>query len=456
MELLQTLLAFFFVLGAVVVLHEMGHFLVAKAVGVYCKTFSVGFGPRLFRRQWGETEYQIAAVPFGGFVKMAGEGAMEEIQDAGTSGTGLDLTPDGEPIPPERYFSNKTPWQRLAVIVAGPLMNLVLAFVVLFGLYLVGGVEDVPITGVGTVVEDSPAERAGIEVGDRLVEIDGVVTDYWYAGLKTILDAYERDDAPVTLTLDRQGEMVRVQFEPERVDGRWSLGMHYRADTRVGKVKRGGPAWNAGLRRGAVITSIDGLPVTNYSQVAEKVNASIDTPLQLTWTHEGEVHSATVTPEAATVAISFNETETLGRIYYEEYREARSLGVGESLEMGARTTWGMVGQTALFLKTLIAGGASKDAVSGPLRIAQFSGEMVRWGFDYLLRFLALFSVNLFLLNLLPVPVLDGGHAVFILYELILRRPANQRVQAMATQVGFVALMLLMAWVLTMDVINVVS
>ncbi len=456
MDFLQTLLAFFFVLGAVVVLHEMGHFLVAKSVGIYCKTFSVGFGPRIFRRQWGETEYQIAAIPFGGFVKMAGEGALEELQDVGSSGSGLDIAPDGQPIPPDRYFLNKTPWQRLAVIVAGPLMNLVLALVVLVGLYVVQGVEDIPANRVGTVVEGSAADRAGIEVGDRLVEIGGETFDYWYSGLQTLVEDYESRGAPVPITLERSGEMLRVDLEPERIEGRWSVGMRYQADPRVGNVKQGGPAWKAGLRRGDVILAIDGEPITTYSQIVEKVHASIDTPLEFRWLHEGEERSAAVTPQKATVPVSLAETEVVGRVYFEEYRESISLPFTTAVAMGTRTTWGMVEQTASFLKTLVTKGASKDSVSGPLRIAQFSGEMSRWGFDYLLRFLALFSVNLFLLNLLPVPVLDGGHAVFIIYELVLRRPANQRVQATATQVGFVALMLLMAWVVTMDLISVVS
>lgn len=456
MDLLTTLLAFFFVLGVVVVLHEMGHFLVAKSVGIYCKTFSVGFGPRVWKRQWGETEYQIAAIPFGGFVKMAGEGAMEEIQDAGTEGTGLDHTPSGEPIPPERYFMNKTTWQRMAVVVAGPLMNLVLALAVLIGLYWANGVEDVPITTVGQVAEESPAAEAGFQVGDRIVEVDGEATRYWYESLQAIVESHEESGQPVDVVVDRGGQAHVLEILPRQEGSRWSVGMGYRADTRVGNVKKGGPAWEAGLRRGDVITAIDGEPVVDYAAVAEKVNESTGTPLEFTWRHEGETRTATIVPEEATVAVSFDETRTVGRIYYEEYRESRSVGLAGAVELGARTTWGMVSQTALFLKTLVTGGASKDAVSGPLRIAQFSGEMVQWGFEYLLRFLALFSVNLFLLNLLPVPVLDGGHAVFILYEMILRKPANERVQAMATQVGFVALLLLMAWVLTMDLIHVVS
>ena len=151
-----------------------------------------------------------------------------------------------------------------------------------------------------------------------------------------------------------------------------------------------------------------------------------------------------------------SETRTVGRIFYEPYMENRSVSLATAVSLGSRATWGTVEQTARFLRILLTGGASKDTLSGPLRIAQYSGEMVRWGFDRLLLFLALFSVNLFLLNLLPIPVLDGGHAVFILYEMVVGKRPNERLQTMATQVGFVFLLLVMAWVVAMDLLHVVG
>jgi len=455
---LTTLLAFAFVLGVVVVVHEAGHFLVAKSVGIYCKTFSVGFGPKLLRRRFGETEYALSAVPFGGYVKMAGEGVMEDIQDAGTTHDADDMDPDGNPIPPERWFSSKTTWQRMAVVVAGPLMNLLLALVVCIGVVLVQGVTVNPITTVGTVDEDGAAEAAGILPGDRVVAVAGEEIDSWDTALKAVLDEADADRLPVDLRVDRDGQLLTLPYAPrfEEASRRWELGMWYQQDTRVGKVRADGPADRAGLQRGDVILAIDGQPVEDYSTIAEIVNGSIDTPLELTWERNGETMTATVTPEAAEVAVSFDEVRTVGRIFYEPYVETQKVAFTEAVAMGSRATWGFVTQTASFLKATVTGNASKDAVSGPLRIAKFSGEMVRWGFDRLMLFLALFSVNLFLLNLLPIPVLDGGHAMFILYEMVLGRRPNQRVQMMATQLGFVALLLLMAYVITMDVIHVVS
>lgn len=454
---LLTLVAFVFVLGVVIVIHEGGHFLVAKAVGIYCKTFSVGFGPKLLRRRFGETEYALSAIPFGGYVKFAGEGAMEEVQDAGTGEARSDLDADGQPIPEERYFSSKSTWQRMAVVVAGPLMNLVLALVVTTGVVLVQGVTINPVTTVGEVAEDSPAQAAGLQGGDRVVAVAGEEVGSWVDILNGIVDGYEETSRPVPLTVERDGRPVDLAIEPRISDGgRFEVGMGALQDTRVGKVKKDGPAWNAGLRRGDVILSIDGAQVNSYSEIAGIVNGSIDTPLQIVWSRDGREHSAEVIPTAAEVPINFKETETVGRIYYEQYTESRRVSPAQAVAMGSRATWGMVEQTTIFLKVLFTGGASGDTVSGPIRIAQFSGEMVRWGFDRLLLFMAMFSVNLFLLNLLPVPVLDGGHAMFILYEMVARRRPPERVQLWATQIGFVALLGLMGWVLVMDVMHVVG
>ncbi len=452
---LEQILAFVFVLGVVVIIHEGGHFLVAKSVGVYVKTFSVGFGPKLLRKRWGGTEYALSAVPFGGYVKMAGEGAMEEIQDTGTGG---EVDSEGEVIPPEQYFSSKSPWQRLAIVVAGPLANLVLALVVMVGLVWVGGVPVIPVTEVGKVVEGGPAAEAGLQTGDQILQVAGTRVTTWDGVLDEIVEETQAKHLPLDITYERQGETKTAKLTPlkDNTSGRWRIGMDYRHDTRVGTVKKGGAAWRAGLRRGDVIVSINGEEMKDYGQIAKVVNESIGVPLEIAWTRGGKPYHATVVPQAAEVPIDFKNVETVGRIYYEPYREKRPVSFAEAATLGAQATWRTVDQTATFLVVLVRGGASRDAVSGPVRIAQFAGQMVEWGFDYLLGFLALFSVNLFLLNLLPIPVLDGGHAAFITYELITRRRADERIQTVATQVGFVLLLLLMAYVITMDVIKVAS
>ncbi len=450
---LEQILAFLFVLGVVVVIHEGGHFLVAKSVGIYVKTFSVGFGPKLLRRRIGGTEYALSAVPFGGYVKMAGEGVMEDLQDTGAQ---AEVDSEGEVIPEEQYFSSKGPWQRMAVVVAGPLANLLLALVVTIGLAWIQGVPTIPVTEVGMVEEGSPAAEAGLQRGDRIVEVAGQPVHSWDEFLEILVKEAREGHTPVELAYERDGERRETTVTPAKKGGHWYLGVDYLHDTRVGNLKKNGPAYRAGLRRGDVIVSIEGEPMHDYQQIARIVNENAGKPLEIVWMRNGESYRATVVPEEAEVPVDYKTVKKVGRIYYEPYREYRPVSFVEAIKLGSQATWRIVDQTATFLAVLVRGGASRDAVSGPVRIAQFAGQMVEWGFSYLLGFLALFSVNLFLLNLLPIPVLDGGHAVFITYELITRRKPDEKVQMVATQVGFVLLLLLMAFVITMDVIKVAS
>ncbi len=459
--MLSTIVAFVLTLGIVIIIHELGHFSVCKWTGIYVKTFSIGFGPKLLRKRVGETEYALSVVPFGGYVKMAGEGVLEEIQDTGTGAEHLYPigTAEGDraaalrddPIPPERHFRNRPAWQRLAVVTAGPLANLVLAFVIYTTLVWSSGLLVLPVTSVGDVHDGSPAAEAGLRVGDRIVSVDGAPVSIWSEVTSGLLGGESSGGAPrtVAVTVERDGATMELAFTPRREDGVWRLGLEP-MDTTVGLVLKGGPAEDIGLDTGDRILALDDEEVTSFGAIARIINARAGQEVRVRWARGDEILEATVVPEPAEIL----PDSTIGRIFFDRYYESRPVGLGEGLAIGYRATTATISSTVKVLSSFFMGRLGMDAVGGPIRIGQVAGEMLRWSFGHLMQFIAFFSVNLFLLNLLPIPVLDGGHVIFILLEMISRRRVHERVQAIATQVGLIMLLLFMTFVIVVDVLKI--
>ena len=457
-----TLFAFVFTLGLVIIVHELGHFLVCKAVGIYVKTFSIGFGPKLLSRRFGETEYALSIVPFGGYVKMAGEGVMEEIQDTGTGqerqypvGTvegDREAAAGDTHIPEHRHFNRRPPWQRLAVVVAGPVANLLLAFLVYTGIILQSGLVEIPVTRVGAVAPGTPAAEAGFAVGDQILRVGGRAVALWddvLTGLVPMGGGREAQARPVPVEVMRAGKVLTLTLTARReADGRyWSIGLDP-WDTVVGLVQRGGPADRAGLRPGDRIEAVDDSTVTSFGAIARVINRKPGEAVRMRWERDGRSLEAEVVPQRAEV----EPGTAIGRIYFERLYERRRVGLGPALKIGVNATWSTIRETVLSIARLPHLGL--EAVGGPIRIGQVAGEMLRWSFGHLMQFIAFFSVNLFLLNLLPIPVLDGGHVLFIGYEMVTRRRVHERIQAIATQVGLILLLLFMTFVIVVDVLKV--
>ena len=458
--MLFTLLAFVLTLGIVIIIHELGHFLVCKWTGIYVKTFSIGFGPKFLRKRYGETEYALSIVPFGGYVKMAGEGVLEDVQD---TGTGQDAhypigTEEGDreaalrddAIPESRHFRARPAWQRLAVVLAGPLANLVLAYVIYTLTVMGSGLMVIPVTEIGVVRDASPAAVAGLQPKDRIVTVDGREVLTWDDVLESVLESVAEtpeDVRAVPLTVERDGRTRAVELRPVRENGVWRIGLEP-AGTLVGLVQKGGPAAEAGLRSGDRILEVDGREVRSFGQIARIINRNAERPVKVAWEREGERYEAQITPEAAEIL----PDSTIGRIFFDRHYEYRKVRVDRALVIGATATYRTIDATLRALAGLFDIGL--DSVGGPIRIGQVAGEMLRWSFGHLMQFIAFFSVNLFLLNLLPIPVLDGGHVVFILIEMIFRRQVDQRIQAIATQVGLILLLLLMTFVIVLDFVKV--
>lgn len=454
--------AFLVTLGLVVIVHELGHFLFCKLFGVYVKTFSIGIGPKFMRKRWGETEYALSAIPFGGYVKMAGEGLMEEIQDAGnlqgrkyplgTQAGNAEAAGQDDHIPPHRHFYSKPAWQRLLVFVAGPLFNLVLAFVLYTGLVLGNGLQNVPFTRVGQVTPGSPAAAAGFQVGDRIAAVGGTPVADWGAIEDAMLPPANRESGatpPVTVTVERAAARVDLQLTPvfDTAAAAWAIGLEP-WNTTVGLVQKNGPADRLGLREGDVIVQVDGRDVTAFSQIAAIINERPAEPTEIVWERDGRRLSGQVTPTLTEIAPGQNK----GRIFLEPYFSYDKVGFGKAMVLGWQRTEDTIRMTVGVLRDFVRRKLGLDAVGGPLRIGQAAGEMLRWSFSHLMYFVAFFSINLFLLNLMPIPVLDGGHVLFLLLEVLRGgRPVPEKLQAIATQMGLIILLLFMTFVVVLDV-----
>ncbi len=448
--MLTTIIAGAFVLGVVVIVHEFGHFIVAKLAGVYVKTFSVGFGKKLFRHRSGETVYALSALPFGGYVKFAGESDLTdepEPQPELPRGR-LDEVPDSE-IPRSRYFTTQKRSVRAAVLIAGPFMNYALAIALYSGVFLFQGINVIPTTRVGEVTADGPAAAAGIVPGDTITAVDGTPVSDWY-DIETLLA--DNSDVPKRVDVTRGGTTQTVTLAPGHEGGRITLGLYPHISSRIGRVQKGKPAARAGIAPGSVVEAINDTVVVSYDDVRRIVNANPGNPLYVRWTHDGLAHADTIFPEPKDVLKPGSNSEfmTVGVIGIGPHSERRRQGVAASVVSGFETANMMIVQIVKYVRQLFTGEMGIKTLGGPILIYQMAGDVANWGFDYLLLFLAFFNINLCIFNLIPLLPFDGGHLALLGYEGITRRPINRRVREWMMQGGFVLIILLMGFVVVMD------
>jgi regulator of sigma E protease len=453
--MILTLAAFMFVLGIVVFVHEFGHFIVAKLNRIYVMTFSFGFGPKLLRKKVGETEYAISALPFGGYVKFAGE--MSETDDearaAKDQARGAASGPD---VPPERMYRNKAPLQRMSVVLAGPAMNFLLALVVYIVSLYAEGIYVNPSTAIQEVEKGGPAELAGMRAADTILSIDGERLAYW-GQIEKILVAKKGEGSRYVLL--RGADTLSVEVKP-RFDAEneaWRIGIVSQLPARIGDVKKESPAERAGLRTGATILSINDTTVTKYSELEDRILPRPGRPMKFVWEYGGKIHTSVITPASGEAASEGERLDVVkvGQIGISPYYEKVRISIGEAVVYGSRAFANLFNSIIDFLGKLVSGHATIRAIGGPLRVGVMAGDMIRWGFNYLIYFLAFFSLNLAIFNLLPILPFDGGHFVLGLVELVTRRRLGKRVQTILTQAGFILLIVLMALILSVDIFNLV-
>jgi regulator of sigma E protease len=431
-----TLLSFAFVLGVLIFVHELGHFMMARRIGVRVLTFSLGFGPKLLSFTRGDTEYCVSAIPLGGYVKMAGETSEDERTGA-----------------PDEFLS-KTKWQRFQVLVMGPVMNLALAVVLLTAVIYQGAsvpaYDSEPVV-LGTVIDDSAAKKAGLQPGDRVVAVGGIETPNWQRFFTVLAPRAKRD---VEFTIERGGRTERVTVVPDAVGAyeQGTVGVLPVVRPQVLAVTPGAPAAEAGLTPNDIIIAVgkDGQREErpSYDRVLQLIRASEGQPLSFEVLRGNDVKTLAITPRtmdgAARIGADINPYEV---------RTVRP-GLLEASKMSLQRNWD---GSVLILKTLgglFTGEVSVKQLMGPVAIADQSRIAASQGWVALLNLMALISLNLGLLNLMPIPVLDGGHILILALEGLARRDFSIAVKEKMLLAGFAVLVLLMVTVIFNDLTRI--
>jgi regulator of sigma E protease len=440
----STLLAFVVTLGVLIVIHEYGHYWVARRCGVKVLRFSIGFGRPLWKRVAGadRTEWVVAAIPLGGYVRMLDE---RDHDDAPI-----------DPLDLPRAFNRQPVWKRTAIVLAGPAANLLLAILVYWGLNVVGVME--PKALVSDPVADTPAQRAGFQAGDLVVAVDGQsVRSFNELSWLVLQRAVERtrfdvtierpEGVPRTLTLDLR------EFVPGDLDANPLPRVGLRpasSQPRIGKVTEGGAAEVAGLRSGDRVIEIDQHPMRSARDLIDIVRASAEKPLAVVVDREGVQVNLTVIPararddkgsEFGRIGAEIGERPPLVKVSY---------GPVESLALAAGKTWETAAFSLRMLWKMITGEASLKNLSGPVTIADYAGQTARIGPAAFFSFLALVSISLGVLNLLPIPMLDGGHLLYYLIEIIKGSPPADWIVQWGQRAGVGLLFLLTALALYND------
>lgn len=447
---MTTVVSFVVVIGVLILIHELGHFLVARWAGVGVERFSIGFGPVLLRWRGRETEYCLSAIPMGGYVKMMGE---ESPLEGGT----------GQPYDPAKAFAAKPLWVRFLIVFAGPGMNFVLAAVI-FALLLATVGRPVWPAVLGRVAPDGPAAAAGLQTGDVVVAVDRRPVAHWEdleaavaaSGGRPVELRYRRGDAEQTAGVaPRRATVPDPVFQEPRET--WEIGVGPQLSPYIGAVTADSPAERAGLKAGDRVRGVAGQPVFTREELIQAIQSRAGQTFPITVERDGRELTLPVTANRVPVKNASGEEVQVGRIGVEIVVRAVSFEpypVPVAAWRGLERTWDMTVVVARGLWKLVVGSLDRSNIGGPIQIAAEAGRQAREGLASLALFTAIISVNLALLNLLPVPMLDGGHLFFFVVEAVRGRPLSVRKREWAQQVGFVLLMLLMGYALYNDLVRI--
>lgn len=446
MNILWSLAAFIVALGVLITVHEFGHFWVARRCGVYVQRFSVGFGRTLWRRTDKHgTEYVLAVIPLGGYVKMLDE--------------------RNETVPDElrhQSFNSKTVWQRAAIISAGPIANFIFAVFAYWLVFIIGVPAVRPV--VGEVTPQSIAAQSNISPGMELKSIDGIETPDWDSVRLSLIGEIGNNQTTLGVSqfgasevVEKKLDLTQWRFDPEKQDPVVALGIIPRGpqiESVLAEVQTDSAAQKAGLQAGDRIVKVDGQVLANWRTFAMQVRDNPGKPIALEVDRAGSSVDITLTPDTKSVGKG-KEQGFAGVVpkvipLPDEYKTIRQYGPFVAFYEAGDKTWQLMKLTVNMLGKLITGDVKLNNLSGPISIAQGAGMSAEYGLVYYLMFLALISVNLGIVNLFPLPVLDGGHLVFLAIEKLKGGPVSERVQNFSYRIGAIVLVMVMGLALFND------
>jgi regulator of sigma E protease len=426
------IISFIIVLGVLVLIHEIGHFIAARRVGVRVERFSIGFGPEIAAKVVGDTRYRLAVFPLGGYVKLAGE----------------DETPDRPPKPDE--LPAKRPWEKIQIFAAGSVANIILAFILMPVVFMIGievpsFFESKPV--IGWVESGSPAELAGLKTGDMGVSLNGREMPVWRDVITEIILNPGRELKVKALRNEAVFE-CGLFVTASKSDGGGYAGIGYSSPAVLGSVKAGWPADLAGLKEDDRIIAVDGVPVSFWHEMASviRIKAGLETVIEA---RRGS------TPLVVKIIPRRDEASGAGQIGITAKNELvlKRYGFFEAIFTGWKETISLFDKTFVILWKLVSAQLSFKSLGGPIMIAQQAGSAAKTGATSLIYMMAFLSLQLGVINLLPIPVLDGGAILFLLIEMVTRRTISDRVKEITQKVGIALLATLMLAVTVNDVLR---
>ncbi len=435
MSFLQPVFWVVILLGVMILIHELGHFWAALAVGVRVDTFSVGFGPRLFGFKRGDTDFRVSAILFGGYVRMFGE------------------QPGDSQAADPRSFQAKSRWQRAIVIAAGPLMNVLLAIALVMGLYMFAYPKEVDTTDptITAIAPNSAAAQAGLQAGDKIVEISGKQDPNWeYVLTQEALNA----NHTIPVTVLRSGRRISTHVTPrmDQKQGVGEAGWSGELDVQVGTVQKGSPAEAAGLQQGDVFMRVNGQPVASAITIRQAVFHSDGKPVQFQIVRRGEMRTFSV----AARATGDPKTPWLIGITFRMPVQFVKLGAGPALVESLRFNRQNALMLFQVLGSLIERRVSTKSVSGPIGMSQMASEAAQQGVWSYLFLMAIVSLQLAIFNLLPIPILDGGTLLMLIIEMLMQRELSLQLRENILKLGFVFLMMVVVFVIYNDISRILT